>query len=77
MSMIFVVIGLFLALLGQIIEEWAAERLRGLGHNDNNKTPNLKEDRGFVVPLAGLAPLAARPAKRLSIVCFAVKVGVV
>ena len=32
------------------------QQLQGLGRNDNNKTPNLKEDRGFVVPLAGLEP---------------------
>ena len=37
------------------------QRLQGLGHNDNNKTPNLKEGRGFVVPLAGLVPLAETP----------------
>ena len=34
---------------------------QGLGHNDNNKTPNLKEDRGFVVLVAGLVTLAGTP----------------
>jgi len=41
------------------------------------KTPNLSKDRGFVVLVAGLAPLAARPAPTLLTSSFAVKLCVV